>query len=94
MAVDLIGLGSSGLVSGESARRIIVKGGGDGVPDLPAMYPKLVSKTALSSQGMTLSLRSARAQLSQNLRLVQKWDFRRSTFCPHCAQKFGLYIRR
>jgi len=36
----LIGPGSSGLVSGESDRRIIVNGGGGVVRDLPAMYPK------------------------------------------------------
>jgi hypothetical protein len=44
------------------------------------------------SQGTNLCRRSRRAHSSQNLRLVQTRHFRRSSFSPQSAQKFGLYI--
>jgi hypothetical protein len=89
---DCTGPGSSGLVKGESALRIMVKGGGAGVRARPATYPPPLRVTTASSHGPSLSFRRTRPQSSQNFRLVQTCHVRRSTFWPHCAQKFGLYI--
>ena len=86
------GPGSSGLVKGDSALRIMVNGDGAGVRARPATYPAPPSAATATSHGRNRSFRSCRLQPSQNLRLVQKCHVSRNTFCPHCAQKFGRYM--
>jgi hypothetical protein len=49
------GPGSLGLLNGESARRIIVNGGGEGVRDLPAMYPKRKISSSVNPRKILLA---------------------------------------
>src|SRR2546422_661165 len=90
LALDLPG--SSGLLSGESALLTMVNGGGAGRRARPAQYPAPINVSPANNQGRKRSFLSPRAQSLQNLRLVQKCHLKRSSFVPHCEQKFGLYM--
>jgi len=54
----------------------------------------VISASVANDAGMKRAFRKRRAHPLQNRRLVQKCQRNRSSFAPHSAQKFGLYIVR
>jgi hypothetical protein len=88
------GLPGSLSVNGESDLLSIVSGGGLGRRTRPATKPAASNVRITNNAGASCCLRSRRAQSLQNLRLVQKYQRKRSTFAPHSAQKFGWYLVR